>query len=208
MYCPICRAIVHLTEIKPLVKTLYFYWSNFFLMKDKIIISLLIISIILSIVSLIRSGNHGGATNESAAKTTPQDSTAIAQAERKETIEPGEIMTRLQRNMNKLWFAGIDQNWPLANFYVGEIQETMEIVRDNKVVDEGIDLSPLMNIMGLKPLEGMQSVVNAQDYTKFKSQYMQQIANCNNCHITAKHEFVVIKEPTTPAYDNQVYTKK
>ena len=179
-------------------------------MKDKIIIGLLALSIIFNIVNFVRSErhhDHAAKENENTAAAA-HDSATIANIEAKQKIEPGDVMTKLQRNMNKLWFAGNNQNWPLATFYVDEIEEAMHDIADNNVVDEGIALSPLMATMGLKPLEDLESVTKSQNSVKFKSQYMTQIQNCNNCHVTAKHEFVVIKEPTTPAYDNQVYTKK
>src|SRR5580704_13060464 len=38
----------------------------------------------------------------------------------------GEFMSGIQVHHAKLWFAGKAENWPLANFEIGEIRETGE----------------------------------------------------------------------------------
>jgi len=48
-----------------------------------------------------------------------------------QTYKPGlgEFMMGIQMHHAKIWFAGKNQNWALANFEVGEIKETLEDVK-------------------------------------------------------------------------------
>src|SRR6476660_7243856 len=47
------------------------------------------------------------------------------------TYKPGlgEFMTGIQLHHAKLWFAGQNQNWPLADFEIHEIQEALEDIQ-------------------------------------------------------------------------------
>src|SRR5947208_2029132 len=75
---------------------------------------------------------------------------AVAQATAKpapapETpVEIADIMTKLQRHANKLYFAGKFENWPLADFYVEEIEETVNDVARKEIMDRQVNISGLM----------------------------------------------------------------
>ncbi|HMC85687.1 MAG TPA: hypothetical protein VKI61_09180, partial [Chitinophagaceae bacterium] len=65
----------------------------------------------------------------------PADKTAVLQnridsLEKKlsQTYKPGlgEFMSSIQIHHAKLWFAGENQNWQLAEFEIGEIKEALE----------------------------------------------------------------------------------
>src|SRR4030095_17053317 len=47
-----------------------------------------------------------------------------------DTYKPGfgEFMSSIQVHHNKLWFAGQNDNWKLADFEVNEIKETVEAI--------------------------------------------------------------------------------
>ncbi len=47
------------------------------------------------------------------------------------TYKPGlgEFMMGIQVHHAKIWFAGKNQNWKLADFEIGEIKETLEDVK-------------------------------------------------------------------------------
>lgn len=122
-----------------------------------------------------------------------------------EDIELGDVMTKLQRHSNKLWFAGQANNWPLAAFYVHELEETFEELTAHEIIDEGVNISILTTQMGLVPLKVVDDAVNQKDSSTFLSSYNNLISHCNACHQTSNHPFVVIKTPNNPALDNQEY---
>jgi cytochrome c553 len=114
-------------------------------------------------------------------------------------------MNHIQRHANKLYFAGQNENWPLAGFYVHELEEAMEEIAEGHIVDEGINISQLMKALGLPGLEGLEKSIEAKSKTEFNTAYNLLVTNCNTCHQSTQHPYIVIINPTTPALDNQKY---
>lgn len=113
-------------------------------------------------------------------------------------------MGRMQLYMNKLYFAGINGNTELRDFYIHEIEETMETIEEGNVMHEGVNISQNIKLFGLDQLEVFERAISA-DTSGFKSAYGQLLLSCNNCHTASKYPFIVLKEPTNPVFDNQVY---
>lgn len=126
--------------------------------------------------------------------------------EEEEELEISSIMTTIQRHFGKLYFAGTAQNWELAEFYTHEVEEAMEELKEHHIVEDGINISQFMKIMGLTPLENLDEAVDKKDLTEFKAAYTAQIAQCNACHAATKHPYIRIKEPERPVFSNQIFT--
>lgn len=123
-----------------------------------------------------------------------------------EEYEIADVMTKVQRHFNKLYFAGSNENWELAEFYIEETEEAMEGLAEADVVEDGVNVSALVMTKGFAPLEQVEAAVKAQDKTAFLEAYTLQTEQCNSCHALTKHAFIKIKVPETPVFDNQVYT--
>src|SRR5450631_828556 len=103
----------------------------------------------------------------------------------------GEFMVSIQLHHSKLWFAGKNGNWELANFELGEIQESLDdINRYNKDRPEIKEL-PMID----SPLDSLKSAVIKKDLEAFKRSYILLTNTCNNCHQVTKHGFNKIKIP-------------
>jgi hypothetical protein len=122
-------------------------------------------------------------------------------------IELAVIMGRMQLYMNKLYFAGIGNNKELRDFYIHEIEEAMEDLVDGKVMHDGVDISQNMEMFGVAQLDVFEKAIEANP-DQFKEAYNAFVNACNSCHIASKYPFIIIKEPTTPVFDNQVYEAK
>jgi hypothetical protein len=114
------------------------------------------------------------------------------------------LMLRLQTHMDKIFWAGKAQNWPLAAFYAHELEETLEAITKAKIVDEGVNVSALANPMLGGALSGLEGAVKKK--SGFEAAYSTTVKACNGCHAATKHPFIRIKIPTRPIFDNQVYT--
>lgn len=114
------------------------------------------------------------------------------------------LMGQLQLFMNKLYFSGINNNEPLTEFYVHEIEEVMEDIAEGNVTHEDIDISAKMESFGLAQLEVFERAIESGN--DFKDAYNGLVASCNACHQASKYPFIIIKEPTNMIFDNQVYT--
>lgn len=122
--------------------------------------------------------------------------------------EPYEVavaMGRLQRYAEKLHFAGAAKNWPLAEFYRAEIQETAEEVARANVVDEGVAVSAFMRSMFLPNLAPVEEAVRMRNAEQFSAAYEKMLLSCNACHQTTQHPYLKIVVPRQPTYENQDY---
>jgi hypothetical protein len=113
----------------------------------------------------------------------------------------GEIMLGIQAHHAKLWFAGINQNWALADFEVEEIEEALEDLQKYQAEREETRLVPTIN----PAIEGMDEAIKKQDVEVFKSSFVSLTEACNTCHKNTKAEFNVIKVPDQSPFSNQVF---
>ena len=123
------------------------------------------------------------------------------QAKLNDTYKPGlgEFMMGIQEHHAKLWFAGINKNWQLADFEVHEIGETLEDVKkyctDRPEIKSLGIIDPAVNAIKL--------AIGKQDVDKFKSGFAELTNDCNNCHKDNQHGFNIITIPTSPPVTNQ-----
>lgn len=120
-----------------------------------------------------------------------------------EEYELGEAMTKLHIYLNKLWFAGKNNNWELAAFYTHELEEGLESIVKAKVEEDGLNISQLAQAMTAQPLSALEEAVKAKDVALFEAKYVDLMNTCNACHQAAKHGFIRLKVPHTPMLDNQ-----
>ena len=113
----------------------------------------------------------------------------------------GEFMMGIQMHHAKLWFAGNANNWPLAQFELDEIKETLDNIKE--YCNDRPELSSLSMID--HPLDSLNFAVKNRDATLFKNCFIALTNSCNNCHRATKHEFNVIKLPDSPPFTNQQY---
>lgn len=128
-----------------------------------------------------------------------------ASDEHEESHELVSSMGSLQLYFGKAWFAGQAENWELAHFYVHEMEETMEEIIEDKVIHDDKDISKLMKDMAWDQLETLEERSEEDDLVAFNDAYSTMIKSCNSCHAVSGHSFIVIQEPTRPAFDNQIF---
>ena len=118
-----------------------------------------------------------------------------------QTYKPGlgEFMGSIQLHHAKLWFAGENQNWQLANFEVGEIKEALEAIpvycADRPEVQKLTMINPA--------IDSISNAISIKNIQLFESGFILLTATCNNCHHATNHAFNVIKKPENPPLTNQ-----
>ena len=115
----------------------------------------------------------------------------------------GEFMGNIQIHHAKLWFAGINQNWDLANFENDEIKESFDDLKKYETEREETKMIPMIDI----PLDSVNSAIKRKDLKSFKNDFVELTKTCNACHLANHFEFNRIKIPETPPFSNQVFTK-
>jgi hypothetical protein len=113
----------------------------------------------------------------------------------------GEFMLTAQIHHAKLWFAGINENWPLASFEIGEIKETFN--NAVKYLPERIETKDIPMIY--PALDGLQASINKKDLKKFTDDFKALTETCNDCHKAVHFQFNVIKVPTSEPVSNQEF---
>lgn len=119
------------------------------------------------------------------------------------TYKPGfgDFMASIQVHHNKLWFAGQNENWKLADF---EIHEITEAIDDIKEYQKGRKESKMMDM--LQPsLDHIETAIQQKDPVLFKQGYTLLTATCNSCHRQTNYEFITVKIPDSPPYSNQEF---
>ena len=115
----------------------------------------------------------------------------------------GEFMVSIQLHHAKLWFAGKNGNWELANFEMGEIQEDLDNINHYNRDRPEIKNLPMI----YSPLDSLKSAIAGKDPVAFNRSYIFLTNTCNNCHQVTKHGFNKIKIPDAPPITDQVFDK-
>lgn len=122
-------------------------------------------------------------------------------------VDPVVVMGRLQIYMNKMYFAGKEENKALFKFYLNEMNEGMSEISKGKVTMDGVDISGNMDGFGLPSLKVIEKRIGEEGFKNFDEHYNNLITACNSCHKVSKKGFISITVPKAPIFDNQVYKK-
>lgn len=115
----------------------------------------------------------------------------------------GEFMGYIQIHHAKLWYAGKNENWDLAQFELDEIMETVENIQEYEQ-----DRPESKEISMIKaPLDSIQVAIKEQDPALFKQHFITLTNTCNSCHRITNFSFNKIKIPDTPPFTNQDFGK-
>ena len=172
-----------------------FIAENLFSAKPKLFsmkVSILLISGLILIVSC----------NQSDEKIIQlQQKVDSLQMKLSDTYKPGfgEFMMYVQWHHAKLWFAGQNENWKLADFEVHEIMETVDNIRKFET-----DRPEAKLIGWISPVvDSINMSIQQKDLLFFRKSYTSLTYTCNLCHKAAKYGFTVIKIPDIQIFSNQ-----
>ncbi len=101
------------------------------------------------------------------------------------------LMVATQLNHFKLWYAGVVQNWQLANYELTQIRTSIDRARDlypNKVESNMTMITPAT--------DEVQNAIKAKDRVKFSRAYSKLTAECNSCHEATGFGFIKMRDPT------------
>ena len=118
-----------------------------------------------------------------------------------DTYKPGfgDIMSRIQAHHAKLWFAGINENWKLADFEIHEITEGIDNIKKYQFDRKESGLIEMIN----PALEQVTLAIENKDPEAFKNSYTLLTNNCNECHRDTEFEYNIVKIPTSQQFSNQ-----
>jgi hypothetical protein len=120
-----------------------------------------------------------------------------------DTYKPGlgEFMSNIQIHHAKLWFAGKNNNWKLADFEIHEIMETVENIQHYAADREEVKELPM-----LKPaLDSVSNAIKKEDKNLFIKDFIILTNTCNDCHRAVHYEFNRVTIPDTAPNSNQEF---
>jgi hypothetical protein len=113
----------------------------------------------------------------------------------------GELMTNIQIHHAKLWFAGSNSNWLLA-----EYQESLIRSGFRKVQQYHGQKPEAKLVAMIEPaMDSVEKAIREKNAGSFKRQFEFMTSSCNNCHQVTDHPYNVILIPTNVPMDNQRY---
>jgi len=111
----------------------------------------------------------------------------------------GEIMGGIQTHHAKLWYAGINDNWKLAQYEIDELKERFEQARTLESGRPEVKMIPMM----YPAIDSIKDAIGRKNLNQFKSGFQLLTASCNSCHSDNNFEFNIITIPTAPPVSNQ-----
>jgi hypothetical protein len=117
------------------------------------------------------------------------------------TYKPGfgDFMSGIQAHHAKLWFAGQNENWKLADFEINEIVEAIEDIQKYQAERKESKMIGMIN----PAIDSVNNAIREKNSELFKSSYILLTNTCNNCHRAAGFEFNVVKVPENLSFSNQ-----
>jgi len=125
-----------------------------------------------------------------------------------ERFTPGlhSLMMELQHRHATLWFAGEAENWPLADYFLHEMEELVEDIGEFHPTYHDLRVADMLADVTVPAIEAMEDAVEAEERHAFVSAYEQLTVACNGCHAPADKAAIVVQRPTSPPLTNLRYT--
>ncbi|MCM4169357.1 hypothetical protein KCTC52924_00575 [Arenibacter antarcticus] len=117
------------------------------------------------------------------------------------TYKPGfgDFMSSIQAHHSKLWFAGQNQNWKLADFEVHEIMEAIEDIQKFQAGRKETEMIGMIN----PALDSINNAIEKKDPVLFENSYTLLTISCNKCHQAVDLGYNVVKTPDSSPFSNQ-----
>jgi len=144
-------------------------------------------------------------TSPAASSQTPPENLA-ARVKALEDLLPSQshLMTDVGDHFMKLWFAGRAENWPLADFYLGETKSHLHwavrripVRKDNAGHD--VKLEEILQAFENGPLKPLKGAIDSKDRPAFENAYKETLTGCYACHKASDKPYLRPRVPTEPA---------
>jgi hypothetical protein len=117
----------------------------------------------------------------------------------------GEIMGVIEQHHAKLYYAGSKGNWPLAEYELSEIQESLEEAENlypipfKKVTTA---LPKIIPAMTKGTIAGVQEAIQQKNEKSFVGAYQALSKSCSSCHAAENHPFIKIQTPAAGMFSD------
>jgi hypothetical protein len=113
----------------------------------------------------------------------------------------------VQPRHTKLWFAGNEGNWRLAEYENKELKGALANVAKARPRFRDKPVAELIEAFMSASFRSVEDAIKAEDATKFAEAYASVNTGCNSCHKALDQDFVVIQTPEQHAYPDQNFRR-
>jgi hypothetical protein len=112
-------------------------------------------------------------------------------------------MTDVAYQFSCLWFAGKENNWPLAAFFLNEARQhirwTIRIrpIRKSPSGDD-VDLKGIYDSVDNSVMVKLQQTIDKKDGVQFAAAYKETLVQCYSCHKASGKPYLRPMVPTVP----------
>jgi hypothetical protein len=118
-----------------------------------------------------------------------------------------DIMSGTQLRHLKLAYSGQQSNWQLANYELGQIQQSLSTAAQLYPVFEGVPVARLIKEESESPLADLGKAIEAKNRAQFAEAFVKLTDACNRCHQAAGKDFIVMRPPTSSPFSNQLFSR-
>jgi hypothetical protein len=121
----------------------------------------------------------------------------------------GDLMNMIvQPHHIKLWLAGKEANWPLAEYEAKEVRSALANVAKARPNFRNQPVAQLVEHFTGAPFQALDAAIKDHDAAKFADAYAGLNAGCNGCHTALNQAQVVIRLPDASFYPDQDFRPK
>jgi hypothetical protein len=113
------------------------------------------------------------------------------------------VMTKVGYHFTNLYIALQHDNWPLADFYLGEARNNINWAVRTKPIRKDpqgrdIDLGAIAQAIDGTQLTALQKAIAAKDKPQCLTLYRQTLDACYGCHTASGKPYLKLQEPAEP----------
>jgi hypothetical protein len=140
------------------------------------------------------------------APAAPPSDDLAARVKALEDLLPSQshMMADVGDHFGNLWFAGTNENWPLADFYLSETRSHLHwavrripIRKDNHGKD--VNLVNILEAFENRQLTQLKKTIDGKDKAAFEKIYKESLTVCYSCHTAADKPYLRPRIPAEPA---------
>ncbi|HLX63248.1 MAG TPA: hypothetical protein VKX17_18395 [Planctomycetota bacterium] len=111
------------------------------------------------------------------------------------------IMTKVAYHFTNLWFAADQENWPLADFYLGEVRNNVKWAVRSKPMRKGpnnedVDLNAIATALDKGQFTDLKKAIDTKDKAHFAQLYDDTLKTCYACHKASAKPYLRPQRPT------------
>jgi hypothetical protein len=111
----------------------------------------------------------------------------------------------VQPRHTKLWLAGKEANWVLAEYELKELRGALANVAKARPRIRDQSAAELLETFMSAPFRTADEAIRERSAVKFAEAYGRLNEGCNGCHRSLEHKFVVIRTPEQVSYPDQEF---